>query len=420
MVLRDDVAYLASRSERSKRPVTAGMADHAHLILERCAAASGDHRAVVVLIDGGKERLQWWACQRDGLADLGWTCTDVQPWTTWHHKDRSTTVHVGFTGDGGIEPRGLFAADDRPDEIARRLAWYADVMGGPWFMTGGVSAHAIIRGLHRKPGKGNQPFWGTRDRRESDDPRTGIGDMIWQRAPRKTELDWGWVHGFDLRAARLASMGVSEVAYGPLRHSGAQAFDRSLAGYWAIRAADVRWAKHAPPIFDMPSVRGGLIWPTTPVMDWLMTRGINPDPVDSWTAPGRRLFRPLAERWDRVRKDGEVHGPWWTVEAVKSTYREGAGLFASPGGSIYRPDWYHTLMDRQRVTVLGHMYRIHAFHKIWPVAVHTDCLYYASPEASPVKAAEALGIRIGLGLGQFRIKDGQTWPIRDFYRRGRP
>ena len=97
-----------------------------------------------------------------------------------------------------------------------------------------------------------------------------------------------------------------------------------------------------------------------------------------------------------------AHGDRYRLDAVKSTYREAAGLFAHAGGSIDRADWYHTIMDRQRVTVLGHIRRIATAHDRRPLAVHTDCLWYASGLPDWREAAAELGIRIGHDLGTFR------------------
>jgi len=408
MVVGEHTATLASESESLTLPVSEGAYRDARRILTRAAELAHGHPTGVVVLDGGAELAAHWQAQtiyRQGeatrlLDEPEWRASELAPWTTWR-RPGAPVLHVAFLGqlDPGRTP--LFGSDDPHREIARRLAWFEHVTGGPFVMTPGVAAHMAIRRAFRAHGPGAQPYWGVKDVRVWDDDRNGCGDLIWHRRPSRTEYELGWVHGFDLRAARLAAMGVAELAWGRLAHK-AVPFDPALAGYWLIRARDVAWpgvSRRLPPLVE--AARDGTAWVTTPIMKELMDRGCLPEHTDAWTAPGRRFLREIAERWDRAR--GAVAGAGHGGErAVKALYREGAGLFASPGGSIHRPDWYHTIMDRQRVPVMRHTARIASEHNRRPVAVHTDCLWYASAQPSHELAAAELGIKLGDGMGRFR------------------
>lgn len=417
IVLGEHQASLASPRDATTAPVKAGACNDAVHTLNRAADLIRGTGSGVLMLAGGALLRDVWAGQRGPLADAGWSCTEIQPWTTWSRRD-APRIHVGFLGLIDQDRTPLFRVDDPPPSIARRLAWYHEAMGGPWHMTGGVSGHAIIRNLYRKPGKGQQPYWGTRDRREPTDTRQGAGDLIWRRPPMRGEVEMGWVHAFDLNAARLSAMGVAEVAYDRLSHTGPIVFDPALAGYWEIHARDVTQHKRHVPIFPPEAVHNGLVDVTTPIMSHLLAKGISPEVADSWTAPGRRMFRSLAEAWNAARLHSGSNtwaGSAAELDAVKATYREAAGLFARAGGSIFRPDWYHTWMDRQRVTVIGHVNRITLQHERRPLAIHTDCLWYAATEADPREAAAALGIKLGHGLGMFRVHSSA--PAEAFFTR---
>jgi hypothetical protein len=428
IVLERGQAHLASGLERSTVAVPSDVLDRPAYVLDRAARLIQGHGAGVLVLDGGAELVAAWGRQavdvdRTGsgrvalVDDDRWHATEVQPWTTWRRVG-APAIHVAFLGALDAARTPLFAAGDPRAAIAARLAWYHDRVGAPFFMTPGVAGHAAIRAAFRKPGKGAQPYWGAKDWRESDDRREGLGDLQWRRAPLRVEVTEGWVHAYDLNAARLSAIGVAEVGWSRLSHTGAIAFDPELAGYWAIHAADVRQHPRHTPLISPSSVHDGLVWPTTPAMQWLLDQGRLPAIADSWTTPGRRMFRTIAEKWNNARimpyqdgRDGSRH----EVPAVKATYREAAGLMARRGGSIYRPDWYHTFMDRQRVTLLGHIERVARNHSRRPLAVHTDCLWYSSGDPDPARAAAHLGIKIGHALGTFRVHS--STPSADYFRR---
>jgi hypothetical protein len=401
-VLGEFNAYLASAAKRSEAMVTPGVLRDAHHTLDRAARLFKGGPGVLALL-GGRDLLASWAGQRGALDSAGWTCTAVESWTTWRRRD-APAVHVAMLGT--IEPTPLFNPLDDPRTIAVQLAWYADVMGGEYLMTPGVAGHVAIKAAFK--GK-REPYWGLKDIRRDGDERQGSGDLLWRRAPLKTEFAEGYVHGFDLRAARLAALGVVEVAWTKLEPTGQVAYDPDRAGYWLIPPPPQH--KRHPPIVNPDSVHDRLAWVTGPIMADLARRNILPDVIDSWTGVAKRPFRTIAERWDAARLATiEQRGAAMTCahDAVKATYREAAGLMARPGGSIYRPDWYHATMDRQRVTVLSHAERIAKTHERRPLAIHTDCLWYASTESDPEKAADRLGIKLGHRLGCFDVKSSAT------------
>jgi len=408
IVLDTHHAHLASLGESVSAPVSPGALNDARHTLDRAAGLLRGSAHGVLALAGGRDLLASWAGQAGALADAGWSATRVEPWTTWRRRD-APEIHTAVLGAIDQTRTPLFQVGIPPADIARRLAWYQANMGQPWCMTGGVSGHIGMRGLFGKAetDRKRTPYWGIGDTRPDGDRRQGGGDIVWRRAPMRHEVE-GYVHGFDLVAARLSAIGVAEFGFGRLRRTDRIAFDPSLAGYWLIPAQSARVHKRHTPIVDPSDIFDGTVWVTTPIMEYLARRGIEPGVLDSWTTPGRRLWRGLAERWDLARREaektarpGERYG---ILPAVRATYREAAGLWAHAGGSIQRWDWYHTACDRQRATVLGHIDRIAEAHQARPVAVHTDMLWYASTDPDPHDAARKLGIKIGRRLGEFTPK----------------
>lgn len=412
IVVTDRTAYLASENSRSTAPVAEGAFRDARRILDRAATAIHGRKGGTVILDVSDrpaDLLRLWDGQRGPLEDAGWTCSGtVEPWTTWRRKG-APAIHVGIRRAIAPGNTPLFSADDAPHTVAARLAWYADRMGAPWSMTGGVSGNMAMRATYASPGRGKQPYWGAGDLpRRQDDTRNGAGDLIWRRAPTSAEAGMGWVHGYDLNAARLAALGVAEVAWSKLQPTGAIPFDATRAGYWMVPASPLRRHRTLPPLIDFGDVRGDLAWVTTPMMKYLGRLGITPGVVDSWTAPSARMFKGTAEAWNRARLEAEERDDPRLIGAVKATYAQACGMMAHAGGSIYRPDWYHTIMDWQRATLLAHIERVDRKTKRRPLVVQTDCVWYASDDADPHRTAEALGLPvIGAGdpkaLGRFKV-----------------
>lgn len=379
--------------------------------LKAVSTAFGD-RPGVFLVKGGNDVMRVWAGHRDELTAAGWTCTAIEPWTTWKHPERPA-VHVGHLGAIDYDRIPLFTQHDRPHDVVRRLAWAEQAIGAPYHMTPGVTGHAAIRGHYaetRRSGKHrngrdfSEPYWGVGTKRDHEDKRLGSGDLIWHRRPTRADITAGWVHSYDLNAARLSAAGVAELGWGKLVRAEDPSFDPRRAGYWLIHAADVN-EPFPGAIVDQADVHGGLVWLTTPMMEFLSQLGQHPPVTEAWTATGRRVLRPIAEKWNAAR---QAAPPGPALDTVKAVYREAAGLFARDGGSIVRHDWYHTIMDRQRATLLSHILKVKRSVGILPLVVHTDCLWYPSDDEDPARAADRLGLRIGTNLGTFRINSTAT------------
>jgi hypothetical protein len=362
IALGERVAYLAPDPNNFVAASTneAAYRDPVHT-LTRAAGLFGSDPGVL-LIRAGTDMLRAWNGARDQLAEAGWSCTDVQPWTSWKHNDRPT-VHVGALAAIDYDRTPLFGPDDRPADLVRRVAWAEQAIGAPYHMTPGVTGHAAIRAHYadrrrrqsetggRPNGRDfSEPYWGIGSSRDHEDKRNGSGDLIWGRRATRADTAMGWVHSYDLNAARLAATGVAELGWGKLKRADSPAFDPHQAGYWLVHAHDIA-EPFKGAIYDRADVVAGLVWLTTPMMEFLSGLGMCPVPTEAHTATGRRILRTLAEKWNTARQ-AAPRGP--ALDTVKAVYREATGLFARNGGSIVRHDWYHTIMDRQRATRRPH------------------------------------------------------------------
>lgn len=354
----------------------------------------------------------------------------VAAWTRWRHHAGAAEVWVFLPELAAPEEYPPVIAPDTPwagspVPVCRSLLALAVALGHPWVLTAGHTAHLVWRDILKpdasmrglRPDRRREPWWASGSTAEP--PAQAGGDLIWDRRPLKAERELGWVHGYDMNAARLAALGVVEVAANKLHPSdGPIGYDPRLAGYWTIDPAslgveNMRLGAGGPlsvPVIDPDAIRSGSVTVTNPIMDWWVSHGCLPTVVDARVAPGRRLFRSVVEGWDKARLSDDP----WLVTATKAAYRAGAGLLASPGGLIYRPDWYHGTMDRQRITLLRMIEKVWKLTGRMPLRIHTDCLWYASELSAENFAADA-GIVIGRGLGQWKIHSSQ--PYDEVYRR---
>jgi hypothetical protein len=325
-------------------------------------------------------------------------------WTTYRSGQR--VVHVGVRSL--LDPGRTVlwdVAGDSSDTVARSLAWYHHTIGVPFQMTAGVSGCALLRSLHPDPRRGRSPYWGKSVDAEPADIRPA-GDILWTRRASTLERARPYVHGFDLRAARLAAAGVADLPWDRSGvQSGAAPFDPTLAGFWAVRSDQLPDVdERRPPLWE-PSGEP-LTWLSAPIAGELWKRGQLPEVLDSRTAPARQWLRSWSTRLGAARLAAETEpgAPERWSRSVKATYAETVGMMMRRGGSIYRPDVAAQIIDRQRVTLLAHADRVAGARGEYPVAAMTDCLYYTSDFADPADAAADLGIPLAQPgrLGGFR------------------
>ncbi len=409
-----------------------------HLDVETClymAAGTTGHPAMtatngvvpteILLVVAGPVASLWSAYAASDSAH--WSCVQVGAWTRWrHHVVTAMTVWVlllDLATEEDMPPAfdGLYnpGAPSPVRLMCQRLLHLARIIGCPWTVNAGQTAHRVLRRVLKPdpdlrgimPDRRVEPYWGTG--RKDGYPMQAGGDLLWERKPLKDEVGL-WIHSYDANAARLAAMGVAVIADDkPEGSRGPIAFDPDLHGYWTINRSDITRAHlrphpNCPPLIDVgsaelgPTGNGSVLTVTTPIMAEWMRQGVLPPVADAWVASGRRAFRTVAEAWNRARI-ASFDEPYY-LESVKAVYRAGAGLFASPGGLIFRPDWYHTINDRQRVTLWTRIIKVHERTGRWPLKVHTDAVWYAT-ESTATAFADAAGLSLDpRNLGSWKIQ----------------
>lgn len=354
---------------------------------------------------------------RDALAIRGHGTTPLGEDTGWLTTGPAEQpLHIGILDALAQRPR-LFDPYAPALTIGGRLARFHELLGVPYRATPGVVGCALVRDwhtraaavrqgiraqAHRSDAVVDQPFWRWDDI-DGNLTNAGAGELRWQRDPTPDELveqptgQPMYVHHFDVRGQYLAALSAVDLAYSPLRPTGANPWEPSAAGYWQVRLLG------AAPRLPMPIVKtdpNGLAWLTAPAMHTLNDWRIPFQVLDSYTcARTSRLMRQPAERIrDALSKVGEDKAMRATI---KATYAELVGMIGRPGGSIYRRDWHHHIIDHARRLMLLKIQRVYRERRLWPLRVDVDSVWYATPWRTP---GEDLLTFLGVGglVGNFR------------------
>lgn len=400
-------------------------------LLRRVAARTGGREGVVILdrlaaLDVGIPAGGNWS---EGigvnvwaqLQAAGWKCGDLKPWTTLT-ADGLPTMHLGIapwfgdfpigvppSGPNGWEQVGEGRYDWRA--TADALGLWSELTGSAYLWSPGVAALRVLQDMTRAGRL--KPTWKT------DNPiGPGAAEERWSPwigpAWSNTHTgpmgpDWsaghaGQVWVFDKRRAGLAAAASTEVCIGRLRHSGRSTFDRRLAGWWLIEVP--AWNDPRLPHPCGPGV-DPIRWVTTPtlaLLDDLAQAGRMgiARVVDSWTGPGRRLFRYWAQRMEQAYQFASVlESPIGeaVADAVKrGAAREAHGMMASGRGSVQRDDWHHAITATKRANIFR-VIDAQLFNNAdaVPLMVDDDAITYDDP-------LYGLHVPVGTALGQFSME----------------
>lgn len=348
-------------------------------------------------------------------AARGWqqrTAVAESAWSTYVHDVTGETLHVVDLDQLAAWNPSAWLLGHEPAALAVKLAAYNHATGTAYRATPGVTGCALVRRLHAeaaerkaasRKGAAGQPFW------RYDRHPIGLapmGDLKWTADSTPTS---GYVAQFDTRAAYLAAASAAMLAWSPLRHTGSRMFDPAAAGYWQVYAADLPDLHDGRPFVVDPTRVGsdGTVWLTTPVMDYLCSRGSNPDVLDSHTCDqAGRYLRPWAET---IRDGLAAATDPDVVDALKATYRETVGMFNRPGGSVHRPDWWATIIDMARVNLLRKVDKAYKAAGVYPVRVYVDAVYYHADHLDQLAAVAALPT--GLGVDTAGRQIGKLRPV---------
>lgn len=217
-----------------------------------------------------------------------------------------------------------------------------------------------------------------------------------------------FLHGFDVTRMYATAAGTAEASPWALRRTGRIEFDKSLAGWWRVELCSWPHGKLLPDPAGYPARRSGALdtarWVTTPtlkLLDELTAEGVYGgfNVLDSWTGKGRRLF----EAWNRAAEELHRTGSPALAATAKEASRQTIGLLNSSTYSTLRPDWHYAVIAQARCNLFRKMWRAWCTAAVGPLAVDTDCVWYAGITADP-ESARPDNFRLGNTPGCFKVK----------------
>jgi hypothetical protein len=351
-------------------------------------------------------------------------------WMTFTHTIKDyPVIHVGCRRQIlANDPDGIIRKDDKPEQLAERLATYAALVGAPYRATPGVAGLGAIRNIYdrlkpvrrERGGTGWVPRQQPRWTWNPEQPMRGCGDLHWRRHPTKYEREnYPFVHVFDIRAAYLAAAAGARLGWDTPTHAGSVVWDPSQSGFYRILVRGHTWAdpRFGVPIINPDRIESdGTCWVTGPILAYISSTGeLLPEIIDSWICV--RAGRILNEWADHLRDaipDAATAGDPILRAAIKATYTRAWGLLGRPGGRIHRDDWHATIADEARTRMLRKIWGWHAIVGEWPLKVNVDAVWIAAPDDKP----DAIGIGAGPSIGQF--KHVETVSMADYLAANRP
>ena len=339
----------------------------------------------------------------------GWVSTSVNSedtrvtgWLSFRNADAGRVIHVGILP--AMEPgrMALYKASDPAQTIIDKMIEYGTTTGVLWRINGGISCCLGIR-ADREERSGVQsslvelgidmdkgePWW-----RWDSAPSGlhGAGRPTWSRDLAPAERH-GHVVTFDVRAQGLAAMYTARFGWGRPRRKGNATFDPTRAGLWLI-AGRALTGMDGPPLLDERYVDSrGLTWVSTRALEHYFRLGIEPLIYDSWTtATSAQLLKPFAQKL----RNALLTETCTIREAIKATYSEGPSMWTRPGGSIFRPDWYHTHQDTATFNLRLKIEKAKQEIGMWPCRIYGDEISYpVDDEQGHRELAAALGVELG-------------------------
>lgn len=417
-------------------------------LLADTARAFGDTAEALLLVPvlpgaGGEQmdtRPERWSAMEASALTAGWRVTGDHGairdngWVTFRNLDDDRVIYMGVLTLMDQDRTPLFDLAADAETIIQRLVTYASVTGVVWRMTAGISGcmslrkdradraeHQLVIGQaphgpdqvcpdcpHTATERA-EPWW----RWDTCPPDVhGAGHMIWDRpltAAERAAVD-GRVVKFDIRAQFLAAMISGSYGWGEPHHRPRVPFDPDRAGFWKI-ASSGPLSLPGPPL--VRNVDGGMTWVTTRVMQYLRDNGIEPMVYDSYTtATSSQWLKPWATKIrDALYAENQYLQD--ISDALKRTYTETNGMFATPGGSVARKDMHWTTVDVGTINMRVKLDHVHSAIGMWPCQVYHDAVWYPVEDREMFTAlCLALGVKLKgrTSVGKFRYVSGETIP----------
>lgn len=298
-------------------------------------------------------------------------------------------------------PEGDFPLLHENLEITNQaLRVWQRMTGYAWYLTPATAGSDVLEGMLKQI----RPRGATFKPRESGPTGDDATERPYRvRDWRRTE-DAPYAFGYDATRCYPAAAGTVECCPWSLKHTGKRGFDPKLAGWWRIQVPAWNDERLPDPAGYGPPVR----WVTTPTAKllWqLAGQGLSGGftVLDSWTGPGKRIFRTWAELMEQGYQCATEAGSVLLRAAFKEAARESLGKFNSATYTTYRPDWHYSIVAQARTNLWRKIRLVADAEGRWPLSVATDNVRYSSQVPDPVASCPGKLV-LGDRLGCFKVK----------------
>ncbi|MGW5121633.1 hypothetical protein ACWEQ8_40320, partial [Streptomyces noursei] len=323
--------------------------------------------------------------------------------------------------------KGVEFLQDHPSPVvlASRIQRICDLGGISFRHSAGATAHDLLKAMRPERGGGRAAPLVRTEMPEFLRKRVKLyAGRSWVRGltsgpgcPALTEAEMAkqYILAFDQRASYLSVAGSARFGRGELTHlTGPDiTFDPTLPGYWMAELP--QW--HVPGCFDLfgPRREGEARPYVTPTLAAAQQQDVEFTVTEAWVW---EQHDQTLEPWYKHLRDSikslpdvpeAIDKP--VRETVKAFYTQGVGKFASPalGGNprkgaepdiLWRPDMNDILLATQQAHLANRIITIGEATGMWPLALMTDCLWYATDD--PDFATAVPGLPLGPNLGHFK------------------
>lgn len=346
----------------------------------------------------------------------------VSRWTrVWREDDsrKAPTIVLipFFPEDPATWP--MLVEGRSPREIAAPLERFARALKFPYKISAQTTGLDLAKTTRMK------------DRREAFAPhdpcppaqdRLTEDDFHWVRVPTDSEAAMTYVHAYDRGGSYAGAIAGLELGIGEPEHVQAPEFDRRLPGYWRVKKAGFdHWGIPHPLNFVGEADLSIEKWVSTPSLELAIDLGFEPEISEGWLWPHHA--RVLDAWYSRVRDaraslDTNDQFDQEARDLLKTVYTRMIGSFTADmwkGRPGYAPERRHAIIAKSRANMLRRVVQIGRDSNVWPLAVETDTVLYASNDPDPVSAWPGNPKNYGRGFGQLRwegsalMSEHKTW-----------
>lgn len=353
---------------------------------------------------------------------------DGRGWFGWPSDDKAAQVRV-VIGEADQSP---FGALEGANERTEALGAFSEALGVNWAGSGGGTFQALMRGSHRgkrrlsEMGPGVEPAFVLKG-------IVGEGHALaWDRdvaelvSQRNEPL---FAHSFDRNGTYLAALG--EVRWGlgePIWDGSERMFDpgEKRPGWWFVRLAEgAQWPQELPNLLTpsgmAPDPKHGL-WVTTPtavfaskdlalplcvLQSWVWDdsvaycRAVREKLSDARAKLVENHTKSARAAYDAFKTVYSEGVNWWRANFHKDKIERRGELAFGPEG--WRPNAQAQVAALARANLSRALLAAGRKSGQWPAAaLRVDEIVFLSHDADALATANAIGLKMGSELGQWK------------------